>query len=41
MTPPTADDLGTYDVVYIRFVLTHLPDRAVGNPFREEFRGLA
>jgi len=29
MTPPTADDLGTYDVVYIRFVLTHLPDPAV------------
>jgi 2-polyprenyl-3-methyl-5-hydroxy-6-metoxy-1,4-benzoquinol methylase len=29
MTPPTEDDLGTYDVVFIRFVLTHLPDPAV------------
>ena len=25
-TPPTDGDLGAYDVVYIRFVLTHLPD---------------
>src|SRR5262245_2331091 len=28
MTPPTGDDLGAYDVVYIRFVLTHLPGPA-------------
>ena len=26
--PPAADDLGAYDVVYVRFVLTHLPDPA-------------
>jgi SAM-dependent methyltransferase len=28
MAPPGADDLGAYDVVYVRFVLTHLPDPA-------------
>jgi SAM-dependent methyltransferase len=26
MTPPSRDDLGAYDVVYVRFLLTHLPD---------------
>ena len=26
MTPPSGGDLGGYDVVYVRFLLTHLPD---------------
>jgi SAM-dependent methyltransferase len=28
MTPPGSDDLGVYDVVHVRFLLTHLPDPA-------------
>ena len=26
MTPPSGDDRGAYDVIYVRFLLTHLPD---------------
>jgi SAM-dependent methyltransferase len=33
MAPPGGDDVGAYDVIYVRFLLTHLPDpaAALGN----------